>query len=355
MELSSRDDFTEIFHVCGLDVHNVEALLRALQMPQIYSEVIRTDERFTVAVHAERIDVIRVRVRKHPAVSRGENALPSNYGWNLQRPHVLLVARRRSRQPRIRLGYVRKGPTTIHTPKANSIVSSIYVESAHHLEMFFIHLPKFDCLVVCRQQKVGVIRPLVTPLKRINLLFYLERLEVIKLGFMRLKLREIPVLNWLLSPAKRRPRRVVCVSFRRPPGFHPALVKLRPQLFNRALAMIDPLKQHHASTSISRREFFPIHVKLNRGDDIRVLHLLPRSALSKNLGKVPLQLRLRHLCIHPVVTHADEMTHYQSFTFLFLVVPFRSTARVAFVFRRTVDAIRIEQESAATRRIGSRL
>ena len=86
MKFGARDDFAQVFHVGRLYVHNVETLLIALEMPHVDSQIIRTDEGFPVAVHAQRVDVIRVRVGVRAPIARREDALSPNDGWNLQRP-----------------------------------------------------------------------------------------------------------------------------------------------------------------------------------------------------------------------------------------------------------------------------
>lgn len=60
MEFSCSDDFCELLHVGRLDVDNVEALVLDVQVPEIDSQVIATDESLSIAVHRYAVDVIGV-------------------------------------------------------------------------------------------------------------------------------------------------------------------------------------------------------------------------------------------------------------------------------------------------------
>lgn len=62
MELRGSDDLRQLLHIGRLYVHNVEALIRYIQVPQVDAQVIRRQVRFRVRIDRDRIDVIRVRV-----------------------------------------------------------------------------------------------------------------------------------------------------------------------------------------------------------------------------------------------------------------------------------------------------
>ncbi len=53
VELGGRDHFGELLHVCGLDVHNVEALVGDIEIPQIDAQVVSGEERLGIAVHRD--------------------------------------------------------------------------------------------------------------------------------------------------------------------------------------------------------------------------------------------------------------------------------------------------------------
>lgn len=64
---------------------------------------------------------------------------------------------------------------------------AIVVVLCHQLQCFLKDLPKLDRLVVCAEQEMsGVLPP--APLDLVDLFFDLERLEIVKLGFVRLEL-----------------------------------------------------------------------------------------------------------------------------------------------------------------------
>ena len=50
VELGSGYDFGQLFHVCWLDVDNVEALVLDVQIPKIDSKVVAADESLAVAI-----------------------------------------------------------------------------------------------------------------------------------------------------------------------------------------------------------------------------------------------------------------------------------------------------------------
>jgi len=62
MELSGGDNFGELFHVCWLNINNVEALVLDVEIPQVDPQVVTADKRFTIAVDRYAVDVIGVRI-----------------------------------------------------------------------------------------------------------------------------------------------------------------------------------------------------------------------------------------------------------------------------------------------------
>ena len=63
VELCRGYDFSQLLHVRGFDIHDVEALILNVEVPQIDSEVIAADESLAVTVHGDAVDVVCVRVR----------------------------------------------------------------------------------------------------------------------------------------------------------------------------------------------------------------------------------------------------------------------------------------------------
>jgi hypothetical protein len=62
MELSSCNNFGQFFHVSWFDVDNVEALILDIQIPQIYSEIIATDEGLSITIDRDAVDMISMSV-----------------------------------------------------------------------------------------------------------------------------------------------------------------------------------------------------------------------------------------------------------------------------------------------------
>lgn len=62
VEFGGCDDLGEFLHVRWLDIHNVEALVLNVEVPQVDAEVIATDKGLAVAVHRDAIYMVRVGV-----------------------------------------------------------------------------------------------------------------------------------------------------------------------------------------------------------------------------------------------------------------------------------------------------
>ena len=58
VKLCSGDDLGQLLHVCGLDVHDVEALILYVEVPEVDSEIVAADERFPITVDRDAIDVV---------------------------------------------------------------------------------------------------------------------------------------------------------------------------------------------------------------------------------------------------------------------------------------------------------
>lgn len=59
----------QVFHVGRFDVHDIEALIRVVKMPQVYSQVITGNEGFLVTADGDSIDVVCVGIAKHTLTS----------------------------------------------------------------------------------------------------------------------------------------------------------------------------------------------------------------------------------------------------------------------------------------------
>lgn len=60
MKFSCRDHLCQLFHICWLDVDDIEALVLDVQIPQVDTEIITTDECLPIAIDRYAIDVVRM-------------------------------------------------------------------------------------------------------------------------------------------------------------------------------------------------------------------------------------------------------------------------------------------------------
>jgi len=87
MKLGGRDNLGKFLHVCRLDIHNVEALVLDVQVPQVYAQIITTDERLSVTVDRNAVDVVGMSIGVRPARHC------SNYCVVVREPRQLEIAR----------------------------------------------------------------------------------------------------------------------------------------------------------------------------------------------------------------------------------------------------------------------
>jgi hypothetical protein len=60
VEFGRGDDLSEFFHISRLDIHDVEALILDVQIPQVHTEIVTADKGFTIAVNGDAIYMIGV-------------------------------------------------------------------------------------------------------------------------------------------------------------------------------------------------------------------------------------------------------------------------------------------------------
>jgi len=75
MEFCGSDNLSELFHVCGLDINDVEALVLYVKIPEIYPEIITADEGLAIAIHRNAIDVVCMRVCVRLSGNGGNNSV----------------------------------------------------------------------------------------------------------------------------------------------------------------------------------------------------------------------------------------------------------------------------------------
>lgn len=85
MELGSGDDFSEFLHIRRLDVDDVEALVLDIKVPKIDAEVVAADERLSIAIDGDAVDVVGVSVGVRSSRNSGDNSVVVCKAGQLQR------------------------------------------------------------------------------------------------------------------------------------------------------------------------------------------------------------------------------------------------------------------------------
>lgn len=75
VEFSSRDDLSQLLHVCWLDIHNIEALVLDVEVPQVDPQVVTAYECLSIAVYGYAVDVVGVRIGVYPPWHRSDNCV----------------------------------------------------------------------------------------------------------------------------------------------------------------------------------------------------------------------------------------------------------------------------------------
>jgi len=84
MELGSCYNFCELFHVCWLDINNVEALILNVQVPEIDSKIVTANESLSVTIDGYAINVISVRICVRLARYSGNDSIMVSQSWELE-------------------------------------------------------------------------------------------------------------------------------------------------------------------------------------------------------------------------------------------------------------------------------
>lgn len=75
MKLGSSDDLRKLFHVCRLDVDDVETLVLDVQIPQVDSQIVARDERLPIRVNGYAVDVIGMSIGVGPSRDSSDNSI----------------------------------------------------------------------------------------------------------------------------------------------------------------------------------------------------------------------------------------------------------------------------------------
>lgn len=66
VELSRCDDFCQLLHIRRFDIHNIEALVLDVEVPQVDSEIVAADKGLAVTVHGDAIYMVSVSIGVGP-------------------------------------------------------------------------------------------------------------------------------------------------------------------------------------------------------------------------------------------------------------------------------------------------
>lgn len=84
MELGRGDNFRELFHVCRLDINNIEALILYVEVPEVYAEVVAADEGLAVTVGRNAVDVVRMSICVYLSRYGGDNGIMMGHTGKLE-------------------------------------------------------------------------------------------------------------------------------------------------------------------------------------------------------------------------------------------------------------------------------
>ncbi len=136
MELGRRDHLRQLFHVGRLDVHNVEALILDVQIPEVNAQVVATDERLAITVDRDTVDMVRMSIGISPAGHGGDDGV------------VVSKARKPQVAGRVEVGLSQSPRSTSAAAQVrrSEIVGEIILR--YDLQGLLEHLPQLDRLVV---------------------------------------------------------------------------------------------------------------------------------------------------------------------------------------------------------------
>lgn len=84
VEFCGRNNLSQLLHVRWLDIDDVEALILNIQVPEVYPQIIGRDERLSIAVDGDAVDVVGMRIGVCSAWHSGNNRIMVCKAWQLQ-------------------------------------------------------------------------------------------------------------------------------------------------------------------------------------------------------------------------------------------------------------------------------
>lgn len=156
MKLGRCDYLREFFHVGRFDIHNVEALVLNVEIPQVDSEVITANESFAIAVHGDTIYMVCVGVGVRSPWNSSHNGVMVCQAGKFESRRIFESAERWS------------GHATTHGGRRGQFMGQIVLSD--QFQGLVKHLPQLYGLVVCRKEEVRCILP-PTPFYLVDLFF----------------------------------------------------------------------------------------------------------------------------------------------------------------------------------------
>lgn len=139
VEFGRGDDLGKLLHIRGLDIHNVEALVLDVEVPQVNSQIVTADKCLAITVHRDAIYVIRMGVCVCSP-------------WDSS-DHGIMVCQSREFQGRGVLEGSAGGTRKTADGRGRShLIGKVVLRD--HLERFVEYLPQLNRLVVRRKEKV---------------------------------------------------------------------------------------------------------------------------------------------------------------------------------------------------------
>lgn len=91
MKLGRSDDFGQLFHIRWFDIHDVEALVLYVEIPEIDAEIVTAYEGLSITVDRDAVDVVRMGVCVGASRYSGHDSIVMGQARKLQILGILEV------------------------------------------------------------------------------------------------------------------------------------------------------------------------------------------------------------------------------------------------------------------------
>lgn len=140
VKLGCCNDLGEFLHVGRFDIHNVEALVLDVEVPQVDPEIVTADKGLAITVDGDAVDMICVGVGVRSAGDSGNDGVMMCQARHLESCGVLESS-----------SWCPRKATADGTSRSHLIRQVVL---RHHFERLVEYLPKLYGLVVCGEEKV---------------------------------------------------------------------------------------------------------------------------------------------------------------------------------------------------------